>query len=96
MMTPAYNRVLCLYRGTHVYISQLIYFARVTSRVTDLDGSNKVITAEFLLHGYRYLHREAFSKLYLRRCELKSKLKVGLTILLQLGLSEQEFHGDLV
>ena len=37
-----------------------------------------------------------FSKFYRRHYELVSKFKVGLKSLLQLGLSEPEFYGDLV
>ena len=37
-----------------------------------------------------------FSKFYHRRYKLVSKFKVGLKSLLQQGLSEPEFYGDLV
>ena len=37
-----------------VYFSQLIRFARVSSRVHDLNTRNKVLTANLLRHGYRY------------------------------------------
>ena len=51
-----------------------------------------------LLHqGYRYHKlRKPFSKFYRRHYELVSKFKVGLISLLQQGLSEPEFYGDLV
>ena len=68
-----------------VYISQLIRFARVSSHVDDYNTRNKVLTAR---QGYRYhTLRKAFSKFY-RRLHIVSKYNVGLTTLLQQGLSE--------
>ena len=47
--------------------------------------------------GYRYNKlRKAFSKFYRRHSDLVSKFNVGLKSLLQQGLSEPEFYGDLV
>ena len=40
--------------------------------------------------------RKTFSKFYRRHYELVSKFNVGLNILLHQGLSEPEFHGDLI
>ncbi|MEW8512930.1 MAG: hypothetical protein AB2608_19005 [Candidatus Thiodiazotropha sp.] len=80
-----------------VYISQLIRFARVSSHVTDFNARNKILTGKLLHQGYRYHKlRKAFSKFYRRHYELVSKFKVGLKSLLQQGLSEPEFYGDLV
>ena len=80
-----------------VYISQLIRFARVSSYVTDFNAHNKILTGKLIHQGYRYHKlRKAFSKFYRRYYELVSKFKVGLKSLLQQGLSEPEFYGDLV
>ena len=80
-----------------VYISQLIRFGRVSSHVTDFSTRNKLLTAKLLNHGYWYhIFRKAFSKFYRRRFDLVSKFSVGLKSLLQQGLSELEFYGDLV
>ena len=80
-----------------VYISQLIRFARVSSHVTDFNTRNKLLTAKLLNQGYRYHKlRKAFSKFYRRHSDLVSKFNVGLKSLLQQGLSEPEFYGDLV
>ena len=80
-----------------VYISQLIRFARVCSHVDDFNTRNKCLTAKLLKQGYRYHKlRKAFSKFYRRHNELVSKFNVGLKSLLQQGLSEPEFYGDLV
>ena len=80
-----------------VYISQLIRFARVSSHVDDFNTRNKVLTAKLLRQGYRYHKlREAFSKFYRRHFDIVSKYNVGLKTLLQQGLSEPEFDGDLV
>ena len=80
-----------------VNISQLIRFARVSSHVTDFNTRNKLLTAKLLNQDYRYHKlRKAFSKFYRRHSDLVSKLNVGLESLLQQGLSEPEFYGDLV
>ena len=80
-----------------VYISQLIRFARVCNHVTDFNGRNKCLTAKLLQQGYRYHKlRKTFSKFYRRHYELISKYNVGLKALLDEGLSEPEFYGDLV
>ena len=80
-----------------VYISQLIQFARVSSRFDDFNTRNKVLTAKFLRQGYRYHKiRKAFSKFYRRHFDIVSKYHVELKRLLQEGLSEPEFYGDLV
>ena len=80
-----------------VYISQLIRFARVSSHLTDFNTRNKLLTAKLLNQGYRYHKlRKAFSKFYRRHSDLVSKFNLGLKSLLQQGLSEPEFYGDLV
>ena len=80
-----------------VYVSQLISFARVSNRVADFNARNKSLTAKLLRRGCRCRRlRKTFSKFYRRRCELVSKLNVGLRALLHRGLSEPEFCGDLV
>ena len=79
------------------YISQLIRFARVSSHVVDFNARNKSLTAKLVQQGYRYHKlRKTFPKFYRRHYELVSKFNVGLKILLHQGLSEPEFHGNLV
>ena len=80
-----------------VYISQLIRFARVSSHVVDFNARNKSSTAKLLQQGYRYHKlRKTFSKFYRRHYELVSKFSIGLKTLLNQGLSEPEFYGDLL
>ena len=80
-----------------VYISQFIWFARVSSHVADFKARNKSLAAKLLQQGYRYHKlRKTFSKFYRRHYELVSKFNVGLKTLLHQGLSEPEFYGDLV
>ena len=80
-----------------VYISQLIRFARVCSNVDDFNNRNLFLTAKLLKQGYRYHKiRNAFSKFYHRRSELIVKYNIGLKTLLQQGISEPIFYGDLV
>ena len=80
-----------------VYISQLIRFARVCSNVDVFNNRNLFLTAKLLKQGYRYYKiRKAFSKFYHRHSELIVKYNIGLKTLLQQGISEPIFYGDLV
>ena len=80
-----------------VYISQLIRFARVCSNVEGFNNRNLFLTAKSLKQGYRYHKiRKAFSNFYHRQTELIVKYIIGLKTLLQQGLSEPIFYGDLV
>ena len=80
-----------------VYISQLIRFARASSHVTDFNNRNKFLTAKLLKQGYRYQKfRKAFSKFYRRHFELVEKYHVRLKKLMQQGICNPEFYGDLV
>ena len=68
-----------------VSITQLIRFVRVSSHVTNFTR-NELLTAKL---------RKAFSKLYRRYFDFVWKFNVGLKCLLQQGLSEPDFYGDL-
>ena len=58
---------------------------------------NKALTAKLLRQGYRYFKlRKALSKFYRRHSALVEKYSVSLKTLLQQGISEPEFYGDLV
>ena len=80
-----------------VYISQLIRSARAFSNLDDFNYRYKAITAKLLRQDYRYFKlRKAFSKFYRRHSALLEKYSVSLKTLLQEGISEPEFYGDLV
>ena len=80
-----------------VYISQLIRFARASSNLNDFNYRNKALTAKILRQDSRYFKlRKAFSKFYRRHSALLEKYSVSLKTLLQQGISEPEFYGDLV
>ena len=80
-----------------VYISQLIRFARVCSNIDDFNNITLFVTTYLFKQGYRYHKiRKAFSKLYHRHSELIVKYNIGLKTLLQQGISELIFYGDLV
>ena len=80
-----------------VYISQLIRFARVRSNVDDVNKRNLFLITKLLKQGYRYHKiRKTFSKFYHRHLELIVKYNIGLKTLLQQGISEPIFYGDLV
>ena len=80
-----------------VYISQLIQFAGVCCNVDDFNNGNLCLTAKLLKQVYRYHKiRKAFSKFYHRHSELIVKYNIGLKTLLQQGISEPIYYGDLV
>ena len=80
-----------------VYISQLIRFDRASSNLSDFNCRNKALTVKLLRQDYRYFKlRQAFSKFYRRHSALVEKYSVSLKTLLQQGISEPEFYGDLV
>ena len=80
-----------------VYTSQLIRFARVRSNIDDFNNKTLFLTTLLFKQGYRYHKiRKAFSKLYHRHSELIVKYDIGLKTLLQQGISEPIFYGDLV
>ena len=69
----------------------------MSSHLADFNARNKSLTAKLLQQGYRYHKlRKAFSIFYRNHFELVSKYNTGLRSLLQQGLSEPEFYGDLV
>ena len=70
---------------------------RSPSNVDDFNNRNLFLTAKLLKQGYRYHKiRKAFSKFYHRHSELIVKYNIGLKTLLQRGISEPIFYGDLV
>ena len=78
-------------------MSQLIHFSRACSHVDDFNERNRILTEKLLKQGYRYHKlRKTFSKFYRRHFDIISKYDVSLKKLLQQGLSEPEFYGDLV
>ena len=79
-----------------VYI-YLIRFAGASSHVTDFNNRNKFLTAKLLKQGYRYHKlRKVFSKFYRRHFELIETYHVSLKKLMQQGICNPEFYGDLV
>ena len=80
----------------YIYLN-IIHFARASSHVDDFNNRNRFLTAKLLKQGYRYHKlRKAFSKFYCRHFELIEKYHVSLKKLMQQGISNPEFYGDLV
>ena len=71
--------------------------AYLDSHVTDSNNHNKFLTAKLLKQGYRY-HKlpKAFLKYYRRHFELIENCHVSLKTLMQQGICNPEFYGDLV
>ena len=80
-----------------VNILHLICFARVLSNVYDFNNINLFLTVKLLKQDYRYhkIHKN-ISKLYHQHSELIVKYKIRLKTILQQGISEPKFYGDLV
>ena len=67
------------------------------SIVDDFNNINLFLTAKVLKQGNRYYKiRKAFSKFYHRHSELIVKYNIGLKTVLQQGILEPIFYGDLV
>ena len=67
------------------------------SNVDEFINRNLFLTAKLLKLGYRYQKiRKTFSKFYHRHSELIVKYNIGLKALLQQGISEPIFYGNLV
>ena len=80
-----------------VYIFLSLCLARVCSNVDDFNNRNLSLNAKLLKQGYRYHKiRKAFSKFYHRHSEIIVKYNIELKTLLQQGISESIFYGDLV
>ena len=79
-----------------VYISQLIRFARVCSDVDDFNNRNLFLTAKLLKQDIIKFEKHFKSKFYYRHSELIVKYNIGSKTLLQQGISEPIFYGDLV
>ena len=81
----------------HMGYTYLIRFARASSNLSDFKYRNKARTAKLLWQGYRYFKtRKTLSKFYRRHSVLVEKYSVSLKTLLQQGISEPEFYGDIV
>ena len=69
----------------------------VCSNVDNFNNTNLCLTAKLLKQGNRYHKiRKAFFKFYHRHSELIVKYNIGLKTLLQQGISEPIFYGNLV
>ena len=80
----------------YIYLN-FFRFARASSHVTDFINRNKFLTAKLFKQGDRYHKlRKAFSKFYRRHFELIEKYNVSLKKLMQQGICNPEFYGDLV
>ena len=81
-----------------VYISQLIRFARVCSNVDDFNNRNLFLTDKLFKQGYRYhkIKKSIFLILPQTHRFNYSKIQYWFKNLLQQGISEPIFYGDLV
>ena len=69
----------------------------LSSNLNDFNYRNKALTAKLLRQGYRYFKlRKAFSEFYRRHSAFLEKYSVSLKTLLQQGITEPGFYGDLV
>ena len=86
-----------LSKAVVLFYSQLICFARLCSNVDDFNNRNLFLTAKLLKQDYRYHKiRKAVSEFYHMHSALIVKYNIGFKSLLQQGISEPIFYGDLV
>ena len=82
---PFLDLNLCISNGT------------VSTKIYDEWDDFDFDIVNFPFQGYRYFKlRKAFSKFYRRHSALLEKYRVSLKTLLQQGISEPKFYGDLV
>ena len=87
---------LALLPMVYIFLSSSVLLECVLMLMTS-NNRNLFLTAKLLKQGYRYHKiRKAFSKFYHRHSELIVKYNIGLKTLLQQGISEPIFYGDLV
>ena len=80
----------------YIFLSLFVLLECVLINVDDLNNRNLFFTTKLLKQGYRYHKiRKAFSNFYHRPSELIVKYNIGLKTLLQQGISEPIFYGDL-
>ena len=83
--------------GHRIYPAELQLIKAISSHVTDFNNRNVFLFSKILKQGYRYHKlRKAFSKFYRRHFELIEKYHVSLKKLMQQGICNPEFYGDLV
>ena len=76
----------------HIYFSLF-----VCANVDDFNSRNLFLTAKLSEQGYDIIKFEKhFFKFYHRHSELIVKYNIGLKTLLQQGISEPIFYGDLI
>ena len=80
----------------YIFLS-LSVLSECVLNVDYFNNRNLFLTAKLLKEGYRnHKIRKAFVKFYHRHSELIVKYNIGLKTLLQQGISEPIFYGDLV
>jgi len=79
-----------------VYISQLVRFARICTKVSDFNDRNLYLTGKLLQQGYRY-HRllKTFTKFYHRYIDLIRKYGCRCRVLIRKGISHPSFYGNI-
>ena len=87
---------LALLPMVSIFLSLFVSLECVLMLMT-LTTETYFLTAKLFQQGHRYHKiRKAFSKFYHRHTELIVKYNIGLKTLLQQGISEPIFYGDLV
>ena len=87
---------LALLPMVYIFLSLFVLLECVLMLMTSTIGTY-FLTAKLLKQGYRYHKlRKTFSQFYHRHSELIVKYNIGLKTLMQQGISEPIFYGDLV
>ena len=80
-----------------VYISQLVWFARVCNNVNYFNERNLFITEKLLHQGFRF-HKliKTFTKFYYRYRNIINKYNSTCKLLIRLGISHPIFYGNIL
>ena len=88
---------LALLPMVYIFLSLFVLLECALMLMTSTTDRILFLTAKLFKQAYRYHKiRIAFSKFYHRHSELIVKFNIGLKTLLQKGISEPIFYGDLV
>ena len=80
-----------------MYIFRSLFVLQGCVNVDDFNDRNLFLTAKLFKQGYRYNKiRKSFYRFFHRHSEFIVQYKIGLKTLLQQGISEPIFYGDLV
>ena len=98
MLEVDYEPCVTSWSYLEVSSSQIIRLARICFNICYFNNRNLFLTSKLSKQGFRYhkFRKAFFLNFFHRHSELMVKYTSGLKTLLQQGISERVFYGDLV